>query len=672
MIHALRARQNAFTLIEIMIAVSIIILLIVIPFLFFSQVQASSRDEKRRADASNISQALEDYKNQFGRYPDDLNDLVTQGILAELPTDPLDGQAVPGEDEVFFGYAGNYSSLAGGQSYQLTVPMETTSAGGAGGSQEYLVINPNGPGTTVDPFPTNILSTVPTRTPTPSITGYLSPTNTPPISNTPTHTLTPTHTPTPSLSLTPSLTLTPTNTPTRTPTPTLSPYPNTFYKNVTGVGERYMYAHERINGELVLVGYRSGGIYYITRLNQNTGNVLATSPAYDTDYWYIPHIVERTNDYFGFITGGQFNAGVTFNKTTGAATSHQLYDLEEADGRVAFKTHADRTADGGYVVAGAVYDEAWGLVGPSYYPTTPAFQFSKFNASGSQTSRFLITRDDTAQAGFSESYLIPTADGGYFVAFCYGYCYSGTVHILKVTSTGSVTFAKVLSGRANAGIRDVMEVPSAQGGGYILASMQSIENGAGSADDQTFVHLTRISTTGSVSWIRSLEIEGGNNQLHVEPAIDGSGFYYGVSPSTYVVLLGKMNYSGTNQWWKSYRAPGGAPSLYGISVLEQLSDGGLLVSSGGAAWTGTLMKLDSTGNLYSCSSLVTITTPPSWDMYNGSWYTYSPAGFSTTSTYTPANYTYKSRVATKYGVTPTGAVPQTTPVAFTANSCVSP
>lgn len=192
-------RRSGFTLVEIMIAVSIIALLIVIPFFFFSRISAASRDEKRKADVATISQALEDYKNQFGRYPDDLNDLVTQGILSELPVDPLHGELVPGEDDVYYGYANNYDPTNGNQAYSLVVPLETGVGGSSGPS--YFVYTPNGPGTAVSGFPTTNQSLFPSSTGIPSPTNFLSITATPIVTNT--------HTPTPNLTVIISATITP-------------------------------------------------------------------------------------------------------------------------------------------------------------------------------------------------------------------------------------------------------------------------------------------------------------------------------------------------------------------------------------------------------------------------------------------------------------------------------
>lgn len=129
-------RRSAFTLIEIMIAVSIIAVLVAAPILFFSRVQADSRNEQRRADIGRIQQALEDYKAQNGVYPDDLQDLVTEGYLAELPVDPLDGEPVEGMDGLLYGYERNYNAELSGQSYKLTVPLEETDGAGGEGALE--------------------------------------------------------------------------------------------------------------------------------------------------------------------------------------------------------------------------------------------------------------------------------------------------------------------------------------------------------------------------------------------------------------------------------------------------------------------------------------------------------------------------------------------------------
>ena len=87
--------ENGFSLLEIIIAITIIALFTVLPILAYTSYLKKSRDEKRKSDITKVAQALESYKAEKGTYPPDLQSLVTSGFLPEIPKDPLEGQAVP-------------------------------------------------------------------------------------------------------------------------------------------------------------------------------------------------------------------------------------------------------------------------------------------------------------------------------------------------------------------------------------------------------------------------------------------------------------------------------------------------------------------------------------------------------------------------------------------------
>ncbi|MFW5703260.1 MAG: competence type IV pilus major pilin ComGC [Patescibacteria group bacterium] len=170
--------KNAFTLIEILIAVAIIALLVILPILFFTRISASSRDDKRQTDLNSISSALESYKATNGVYPDSLSQLVDEGFLAELPVDPLDGSEVPGSNGALaYGYDYEVDEAAGKQRYKLIGLLEDDQSG----DKDIIVINPDGPKignkvTELSAAPTQLL---PTKTPIPEATGVLSITPTP-------------------------------------------------------------------------------------------------------------------------------------------------------------------------------------------------------------------------------------------------------------------------------------------------------------------------------------------------------------------------------------------------------------------------------------------------------------------------------------------------------------
>ena len=85
--------QPGFTLLEILVVLSIIGTIIAIGTVSYNQVLITSRDSARKSDIQSISSALEQYKsnNIFGSYPTDLNSLLPTYITV-VPKDPKIGQ----------------------------------------------------------------------------------------------------------------------------------------------------------------------------------------------------------------------------------------------------------------------------------------------------------------------------------------------------------------------------------------------------------------------------------------------------------------------------------------------------------------------------------------------------------------------------------------------------
>jgi prepilin-type N-terminal cleavage/methylation domain-containing protein len=102
--------RNGFTLVEMVIAVAIIGLLATIAVYAFSGIQKKARDARRMSDIQTITDALELYKREYGRYPlntdsdcsgydagyrngaasgdDFIGQLTGAGILGRVPGDP--------------------------------------------------------------------------------------------------------------------------------------------------------------------------------------------------------------------------------------------------------------------------------------------------------------------------------------------------------------------------------------------------------------------------------------------------------------------------------------------------------------------------------------------------------------------------------------------------------
>lgn len=80
--------RKGFTLIEILVVLSLIGILVGLSLVAFQGSRASARDGRRKADLEQIRSALEIYRSDNDTYPLDLSPLVTDGYIPELPTDP--------------------------------------------------------------------------------------------------------------------------------------------------------------------------------------------------------------------------------------------------------------------------------------------------------------------------------------------------------------------------------------------------------------------------------------------------------------------------------------------------------------------------------------------------------------------------------------------------------
>ncbi len=94
--------SSGFTLLELMIVISIIIVLAVIVLPQYQRTVQQAKESVLRDDLFQMRKMIDQYAADKGKLPQSLSDLVTAGYLREIPVDPMTERAewneVQGED----------------------------------------------------------------------------------------------------------------------------------------------------------------------------------------------------------------------------------------------------------------------------------------------------------------------------------------------------------------------------------------------------------------------------------------------------------------------------------------------------------------------------------------------------------------------------------------------
>lgn len=152
---SLHKSLRGFTLIELMVAISIVAILSTIGIVSFSKTQEVARDSRRKSDLRSIAIALELYRQKNGYYPK--TDWVYSNsasipwltglgsnYISQIPTDPKQVSSTstcsPWYDDTCFRYAyysNNTGGLQPGQDFILVSRLENANDSQSGKTIQY-------------------------------------------------------------------------------------------------------------------------------------------------------------------------------------------------------------------------------------------------------------------------------------------------------------------------------------------------------------------------------------------------------------------------------------------------------------------------------------------------------------------------------------------------------
>ena len=86
------SKQRGFTLLEMVMVMTIIVILAVIGVTSYQQVQLKAKETLLKDDLHTMRKLLDQYEADREKLPQTLDDLVSAQYMREIPTDPVTGE----------------------------------------------------------------------------------------------------------------------------------------------------------------------------------------------------------------------------------------------------------------------------------------------------------------------------------------------------------------------------------------------------------------------------------------------------------------------------------------------------------------------------------------------------------------------------------------------------
>jgi general secretion pathway protein G len=87
-----RSSSGGFSLLELMIVISILVILAMIAMGMYSKTVLAAKEATLRQDLHTMNRMIDQYAADKGKLPQSLEDIVSAGYLPEIPIDPITEQ----------------------------------------------------------------------------------------------------------------------------------------------------------------------------------------------------------------------------------------------------------------------------------------------------------------------------------------------------------------------------------------------------------------------------------------------------------------------------------------------------------------------------------------------------------------------------------------------------